>query len=202
MKDNLSQTQSLNLTKMAAMCDDDDSSRDEVGSHPSLVAVRGYRVKEVSAPLFEAIFLRTLQETDFVRITQEEIQSKVDYVCDLAYVNMEVGWLHQRLTDILEAKQLVKQSSTLKAVKDKNTEFIDEQKRKLKCYNLDMRALEEKISSTEAVLAAAEVEAGRINEKHCVASLLQSVIGGRPGLVRHALPIKIDDNNNYVMVKL
>ncbi|PON99564.1 Phospholipase-like [Trema orientale] len=197
MKDNLSQTHSLNLTKMAAMCDDDDSSRDEVGSHPSLVAVRGYRVKEASAPLLEAIFLkygdiaahcslvsiegrsrfledvcdilRTLQETDFVRITQEEIQSKVDYVCDLAYVNMEVGWLHQRLTDILEAKQLVKQSSTLKAVKDKNTEFIDEQKRKLKCYNLDMRALEEKISSTEAVLAAAEVEAGRINEKHCVA---------------------------------
>lgn len=196
MKDHISQTHSLDLTNMAAMCNDDESSRDEVGSHSSLVTVQGYRVKEASAPFLEAIFLKygdiaancsllsnqwrsrlledvcniltTLQETDFLHINQENIQSKIDCVNDLARVNMQVLWLHQRLTDILEAKQLVKQSSTLKEEKDNNIETINEKERKLKCYELDMLALEEKINATKKELAAEKVEAERINERHRV----------------------------------
>ncbi|XP_062076275.1 uncharacterized protein LOC133781228 [Humulus lupulus] len=190
MKDSVNQTRSVSLTEVAAMCNDDDSSMDEVGSHSSLVTIGGYKIKQASVPLLEAIFqnygdiaanctlvstqgrsrfledvceiVKTLQDPNFLKITQEEIQSKFDYVCDLLNLNIQVWWLQKRLADILEAKQFVKQSSTLKWEKDKQMEMISEKERELKLY-------EEKISMIKEELAAANAKADGINDRYCLA---------------------------------
>lgn len=124
------------------------------------VVVNGYRVKEEAAPVLQKIFLKygdiaknssfssvnisssllelvcdiykKLEETDnFRSINPKELQSMLDEVRDLESANLDVGWLSQRLNDISQAKQLVKDSRKLKEAKTRNPAGMETSKKEL-----------------------------------------------------------------------
>lgn len=124
------------------------------------VVVNGYRVKEEAAPVLQKIFLKygdiaknssfssvnisssllelvcdiykKLEETDnFRSINPKELQSMLDEVRDLESANLDVGWLSQRLNDISQAKQLVKDSRKLKEAKTRNLAVMETSKKEL-----------------------------------------------------------------------
>ena len=200
----LGQTQSLNLTEMAAMCVADDFNKEEVESDPSLVSVQGYKVKENLAKLLETIFVKygdiaaqcslsrmewrsrfledvcrvfqSLEETDFARITPQEIKEKIEILEDIEKLNIQVGWLRKRLSDILEARQLLKQYLTLKESKDRNAELIDASEKELEEFELERVALEtnmsllkKKIDATKFKLVAAKSTTKEIKGTHSIA---------------------------------
>lgn len=163
-----------------------------------------YNVREESKPLLEAIFqtygdigancslsnfaaglyllksvcevVQTLQETDFLQLNVEKITYLIDVVKELQTVNIAVKWLHERLSNILEAKQIVKQSSSMKQDKDKNNEEINETVKQLEEYEKEMvlvdhhlHSLKENINLIKEKLAAAKNDVSRIKEAHSVA---------------------------------
>ncbi|KAK9285949.1 hypothetical protein L1049_025151 [Liquidambar formosana] len=157
-----------------------------------LVTVNGYRVKEEVAPALRSIFLKhgdiaancsfqtmqprssileivcgiilKLQESEFTQITPVELNTMRAIVSDLEGVRLDVRWLCQRLDDIIEAKQLVKHSSTMKKAKGRNKQVIEETEKELKKLEVDMEDLVKKISLTNEKLDAMKAEAVVLNE--------------------------------------
>lgn len=60
------------------------------------------------------LIVHKLQTTRLQHLTPVEIKSMLAIVLDLDFVRLEVGWLHQRLKEILDAMHLVKHTTTLK----------------------------------------------------------------------------------------
>jgi len=126
-------TSSLNLTGMADLSDDNDTSEFDSIRCDGRVSVNEYRVKPQNAELLRAIFFRygdiganctlesvaarsffmdlvceTLQELmaiDFTKITKNKILSLKACLGDVEKEKIEVGWLKTRLDEIFEAKE-------------------------------------------------------------------------------------------------
>ncbi|XWS29209.1 hypothetical protein CRYUN_Cryun24cG0008900 [Craigia yunnanensis] len=114
--------------------------------------------------------IQKLQAVKLEDVTELELQSMLTSVSDLESVKLQISWLHKRLDEIIEAVQLVKNSSTLKEDKRKNLQEIEEMEKELEsCHTekpelqkkslqiQEMKAVTEKlsetISSTEAKLS-------------------------------------------------
>ncbi|XP_034682806.1 uncharacterized protein LOC117912361 isoform X1 [Vitis riparia] len=151
----------------------------------SSVMVGEYRVKEEFAPILRAVLLKhgdiaancslqtmqsrssfleivcaivhKLQTTSLPYLTRVEINCMLAIVVDLELVRIEVGWLHQRLKEILDAMHLVKHFTTLKEEQKKKHYLMEETKKELE-------ALQEKVHLTEDKLAAMKAEAYKFSE--------------------------------------
>lgn len=161
-----------------------ESEVDFPGLYHPLVTVEGYRVNAEMAPtlrlvlskhgdiatnsslqtvqcrssFFECIcgIIQELQALVFTEVTLGELKSMRAVVMDLEHVRLDVGWLGKRLDDIIEAKQLVKQSSSLKEAMNKNKQGIEE-------IEKENEAIAEKLRVNHEKLAAIKAEATPIN---------------------------------------
>ncbi|XP_048230360.1 uncharacterized protein LOC8279125 [Ricinus communis] len=132
------------------MCADEDSGIDEAES-AALVTISGtsYRVKEELAPIISSI----INHHGFIAanhlIKSPEGRSMAFDTC------LDVSWLQRRVEDILEAKKLIKQSSTLKEKRDRIHQVIKEKKIKLK-------ELQQKVNLAQKELEIEQAEAENI----------------------------------------
>ncbi|KAJ8553364.1 hypothetical protein K7X08_024042 [Anisodus acutangulus] len=186
---------SLNLTKMVALLNGYSSSDDEVESTPDHLAVMvdKDRVKREAAPLLEKIFHKygdiarnssftsvtfsssllelvcdtytKLEATDLPSITSTELQSMLAAVRDLESAKIDVGWLHQRLNDISQAKQLSKDYLKLKETKNRNLVVMETNKKELEELKEELAALQEKIRKKEHELDTAYCENEKIMQR-------------------------------------
>ncbi|KAE8675738.1 EG protein [Hibiscus syriacus] len=126
-------------------------------------SVGEYTIKEELAPILKALFMKhgnivsncslksmqcrsslleiacgiihKLQSTTLDDLTEPQLQSMLASVSDLESLNLQVGWLHKRLDEIIEALQLVKPSSTLKEDDRKNlSQTISCNEPELSCF--------------------------------------------------------------------
>ncbi|XP_060206603.1 MATH domain and coiled-coil domain-containing protein At3g29580-like [Lycium barbarum] len=186
---------SLNITRIVALMNDHSSDADEVESRPGQlsVMVNGYSVKEEVAPLLEKIFLKhgdiarnssftsvklsssllelvcdiynKLEATDLPSITSTELQSMLAEIRDLESAKIDVGWLHRRLNDICQAKQLGKDYCKLKEAKTKNLEVMEAKKKELDELKEELAALQGRIREREDELGIAHREDERIMQR-------------------------------------
>uniref|UniRef100_M0ZS02 Phospholipase n=1 Tax=Solanum tuberosum TaxID=4113 RepID=M0ZS02_SOLTU len=182
---------SLNFTRVAALVTDYSSYADKVESKP--VMVDGYRVKEEAAPILQKIFLKygdiamkssfssvtfsssllefvcdiynKLEATDFLSITSTELQSMLAEVKDLESVKVDVGWLHRRLNDISQAKQLVQDSCILNEAKTRNLVAMETNKKELEGLKEELATLQERIHKKEVELGIAHYKNEKIMQR-------------------------------------
>ncbi|KAK6258215.1 ATPase [Theobroma cacao] len=158
-----------------------------VGSNPTTAGE--YTVKAELAPILRAVLLKygdivanslltsmqcrsslleiacgiiqKLQAVKLEDVTELELQSMLTSVSDLESLKLQISWLHKRLDEIVEALQLVKQSSTLKEDMSKNLQEIVELEKELESCDIqkpeqqkkslqiqEMKAVTEKLSET------------------------------------------------------
>eukprot|EP00257_Ricinus_communis_P017723 XP_015576235.1 uncharacterized protein LOC8279125 [Ricinus communis] len=125
------------------MCADEDSGIDEAES-AALVTISGtsYRVKEELAPIISSI----INHHGFIA---------ANHLIKSPEGRSMAFWLQRRVEDILEAKKLIKQSSTLKEKRDRIHQVIKEKKIKLK-------ELQQKVNLAQKELEIEQAEAENI----------------------------------------
>ncbi|KAJ4822988.1 hypothetical protein Tsubulata_000358 [Turnera subulata] len=176
---------SLGLTEIVQMWDDEDSDLGVVES-PAVIMVEGYRVKETLAPILRKVITKygdiarncvmettegrslvmkhicelilALQNKQFFELTDHEINQSLTLIHDFKKAGLEVGWIQKCFEEILQAKQLVKQCSTLKKSKDKNKQLVEDKK-------TELRYFEGVVLLTKKELDAAEMETEKLSEK-------------------------------------
>jgi len=195
---------SLKLTEMVAMAgeDDNDEVDSEIQSRPE-DNVNGYQVKpelmailrkiigkhgdiaknctselvRCRSTLLEVIceIISELEKKDVTNIKETYLNKRIAEVDHIKKLNVEVDWLHARLTEILEVKGVFKQSGTLKEKMDNNKKFIEiaesalqeceAQKKKLKAI-LDQEALwKERLAKRQNDSAKTSQEIGSAKSK-------------------------------------
>lgn len=187
-----SRSASLNLTQMCLLMDEDPADFDEVGSrsNEAFVSVNGYEVKAEMAPILRDIFIsqgdiakdctfcavrsrscllenvcgiyKRMEGANFMLVTPAELNSLLEEVRDLETTKIELGWLHQRLVQIMEAKEGIK---TLKEEKRRTAEAIERRKQELAGEKKQLEALVTKIHKDENVLTVLEAEEEKLHEK-------------------------------------
>ncbi|KAJ7970980.1 Phospholipase-like [Quillaja saponaria] len=117
MAEHMQRSVSFNMTKMVNMRETEASNNEEVnflGVDSTLVTVQGYQMKEASAPMLCAIL-----KANIIHLTPVDVKDMLELVGDLIRnVNIEVEWLLDRLMQMLEVMELLKQSRTLKEAKE------------------------------------------------------------------------------------
>ncbi|XP_015069489.1 uncharacterized protein LOC107014147 [Solanum pennellii] len=179
----------------SALMTDYSSYADKVESKPGnpSIMVDGYRVKEEAAPILQKIFLKygdiatnssfssvtfsssllefvcdiykKLEATDFLSITSTELQSMIAEVKDLESVKVDVGWLHRRLNDISQAKQLVQDSCILNEAKTRYLVVMERNKKELEGLKEELATLQERIHKKEVELGIAHYENEKIMQR-------------------------------------
>jgi ribosomal protein S21 len=66
-----------------------------------------------------------LDNKDVTNIKGKDLKEKISLVNEIKIMEVEVEWLRTRLTEILEARQILKQSGKLKEKFDSNKESIE-----------------------------------------------------------------------------
>ncbi|KDP37451.1 hypothetical protein JCGZ_08292 [Jatropha curcas] len=80
----------------------------------------------------------------YFMLNQEPNQKAIALVDDFRIAGLDVDWLQERLNDMLDAKRLIGQSSTLKERIDKSNQVIKEKKRELQVYEPQLSCFEKK----------------------------------------------------------
>ncbi|XP_050229777.1 uncharacterized protein LOC126678902 [Mercurialis annua] len=175
---------SFGLTEMVAMCGNEDSDMDEVDSSAKVtIPGTSYMVKEELAPIIKKIievrgdiaahhiwktlegrsmalenladFFKQNQTKKFHEFSEVGIQNALNLVYDFSSARLDVGWLQQRLEDILHAKKLTKEASTLKKMRETSVEAIKKKKRELeqleKKMDLAKKELEIELAKGEKI---------------------------------------------------
>ncbi|TKY60190.1 Phospholipase protein [Spatholobus suberectus] len=195
---------SLNLTEMVNMWDNEgDDEVNFFGQSSPRDTVEGYQVKPKFMPIlrrilskhgdifkdsmvttmtFQSIFLEVigdiiseLQDKGLHKITEDELHKMIGLANEMKNMKVNIEWLHLRLEEIFEARQILKQSGMLKEKKDSNKKVIEAVKTELEQYEAEKKALEakfrsllDKICHKEAAcketLARAQDESARISE--------------------------------------
>ncbi|KAJ9172684.1 hypothetical protein P3X46_015897 [Hevea brasiliensis] len=99
--------------------------------------------------------VHTLQATEIKNLQLLELKSMLSSIRDLESVELEVGWLRQKLNKIIQAMLPVEQCDTLQEFKSENIQDIKEMGRKAEACNADTLTLPkdtETIPSTDAKL--------------------------------------------------
>ncbi|XP_061365777.1 uncharacterized protein LOC133309056 [Gastrolobium bilobum] len=178
MAERPSQSFSLNLTDMVKMCDDNEDEVNSVGQSLPMGTVDAYQVKPESIPLLKKIFNKhgdiaknctistmkyrsmlldmicdifsELQDENLGKIKEDDLQDMIALVNEMKNMKVDIGWLHMRLFQILEAKQILSQSSTLKEAKESNRQFIENVESELEENEAEKNAVAEKLRSIHA----------------------------------------------------
>ncbi|RDX63998.1 hypothetical protein CR513_57499, partial [Mucuna pruriens] len=166
---------SLNLTEMVNMWDNEGDEVNSVEQRSSMDTVEGYQVKPkfmailrkilikhgdvfqnslVSTMTFRSIFLEVicdiiseLQDKGLHKIKEDELQNMIGLANEMKNMKVNIEWLHLRLEEILEARQILEQSGMLKEKKDSNKKVIDTVKRELEHCEAEKKTLEAKFRS-------------------------------------------------------
>ncbi|XP_061349465.1 uncharacterized protein LOC133294738 [Gastrolobium bilobum] len=148
MAERPSRSFSLNQTEMVKMCDDNEDEVNSVGQSLPTGTVDAYQVKPESIPLLKKILNKhgdiaknctistmkyrstllemicdifsELQDEDLGKIKEDNLQDMIALVNEMKNMKVDIGWLQMRLFQILEAKHILSQSSTLKEAEKKN----------------------------------------------------------------------------------
>jgi hypothetical protein len=145
---------SLKLTEMVGMVgeEDDDEVGSNIQSWPE-DTINGYHVKPEYMPILRKIIgkhgdiaknciaksvnyrsklleliceiISELDNKDVTNIKGKDLKKKISLVDEIKIMEVEVEWLRTRLTEILEARQILKQSGKLKEKFDSNKESIE-----------------------------------------------------------------------------
>ncbi|AET04506.2 plant phospholipase-like protein [Medicago truncatula] len=86
-----------------------------------------------------------LVKNDVTSIKGNDLKRMIDDVNEINNLKVEVVWLQTRLTGILEARQILKQSRTLKEKKDSIIKFIEIAESELKECEAEKKELSEKL---------------------------------------------------------
>ncbi|XP_021274471.1 AAA-ATPase At3g50940-like [Herrania umbratica] len=140
--------------------------------HGDIVANSSLNSMQCRSSLLEIAcgIIQKLQAVKLEDVTELELQSMLTSVSDLESLKVQISWLHKRLDEIVEALQLVKQSSTLNEDMRRNLQEIVELEKELESCDIqkpeqekkslqiqEMKAVTEKlsetVSSTEAKLS-------------------------------------------------
>ncbi|TKY60191.1 Phospholipase protein [Spatholobus suberectus] len=165
---------SLNLTEMINMWDNEgDDGANFVGQSSRMDAVEGYRVKPEFMPIlrkilskhgdvfknstvttFRSIYMGVicdiiseLQDKGLHKITEDELHYMIALANEMKNMKANIEWLHLRLEEILEARQILKQSDKLKEERDSNKKVIETVKRELEECEAEKKALSAKFRS-------------------------------------------------------
>ena len=156
------------------------------------MTVEGYRVKPNFAPILRDILLKhgdvtancgkksiafrsllvenvcsifqILQATEFILLTPMEIDGLLDLLRDIESSDVEVKWLHQRLDEIQEAKQLLKESPKLKLTKNQSSLANKMIKKEIETHEEEVCKLQEKINSLKAELEMRKADERKLDE--------------------------------------
>ena len=165
---------SLKLTKMAAMSEEeeDDEIDSKRQSRPE-DTVNGYQVQPEFMPTLRKIISKhgdipssclaksvkwrsalleticgIISELDKKKVTNfkgKDLKRMIDDINEINNLKVEVVWLQTRLTEILEARQILKQSRMLKEKKDSISKFIEIAESELKECEAEKNELSEKL---------------------------------------------------------
>jgi len=179
---------SLKLTQLVSMAGaEDDEVDSEMQSQPEDM-VNIYQVKPELMPIlrkiigkhgdiakncvtksvkFRSAFLEMiceiisdLDKKHVANIKGNDLKIKIGEVNDIKNLKVEVEWLHTRLTEILEARQILKQSGTLKDKKDSIRKFIEIAKSELKECEAEKKRVTDKLRElSEKLKAVSDKEA-------------------------------------------
>ncbi|GAU35912.1 hypothetical protein TSUD_69450 [Trifolium subterraneum] len=145
---------SLKLTEMVGMVgEEDDDDVDSNIQSWTKDTVNGYHVKPEFMPILRKIIgkygdiakncaaesvvyrsallemicgiISELDKKDVCNIKGKDLKKKINLVDEIKTMEVEVEWLHTRLTEILEARQILKQSGKMKEKLDSNRESIE-----------------------------------------------------------------------------
>ncbi|KAE9610801.1 putative phospholipase [Lupinus albus] len=111
-----------------------------------------------------------LQEKKFSEIKEDHLQDIVLLLDDMKNKNVDVEWLHQRLVEILQARQVLEQASMLKREKECCRKKVENAEIELKEREKDkeglaalLKAACAEVTDCKEKLAAAMDESARIN---------------------------------------
>ncbi|GAB4847478.1 hypothetical protein Ancab_026536 [Ancistrocladus abbreviatus] len=196
---NLHRTTSINLTEMAEHLDDD--LFDEVDSHNiPLVTVSGYRVKPDLAPTLREIIskygdiaancckqsnilrssllenlceiVQKLKGADIVQLTPIEIDNMLVLLRDIELDQVEVGWLLQRLNEIHEAKQLLKEYRNVKQAQMTTLLLIEKKEKELKVLQDELAIMTDENRNFNLIISITKSKLQKFYSKSLVNDLL------------------------------
>jgi hypothetical protein len=148
-----SAVRSLKLTEMVEMVGIEDDDEEEIQSQPE-DTVKGYQVKEELMPILTKItgkygdiakncvtksvksrsallemiceIISEFEKKDLSKTKDGTLKRNIDIVEGIKKMNVEVEWLHTRLIEVREARELLMQSGMLKEKTDQNKKLIEE----------------------------------------------------------------------------
>ncbi|XP_057422442.1 uncharacterized protein LOC130716252 [Lotus japonicus] len=165
---------SFNLTGIDNMLENEDEV-DSVRQSSSMDTVEGYEVKPNLMPILSKILnkhgdiaencvvltmkyrsklleviceiISELQDKEFGKIKDDNLREMIALVNEIKNLKVDIEWLHQRLVQILEARQILKQSGVLKEKKDSNIKDIETAEKELGEFKEQKKELEAKFRS-------------------------------------------------------
>ncbi|KAI4327657.1 hypothetical protein L6164_020093 [Bauhinia variegata] len=166
---------SLNLTEMVQMWNEEDDEVDSIRLSLSMDVVDGYQVKPEYMPILRKIISKhgdiansctvtrmkyrshllemtcdiiiELQDKNLSKIKEDDLQEMISAVNELKTTKLDIGWLHQRLVEILEVRQMLKESGKLKEKKESIRQTIEIVERELKACEAEKMAIEARYQS-------------------------------------------------------
>ncbi|OIW00366.1 hypothetical protein TanjilG_05716 [Lupinus angustifolius] len=112
-----------------------------------------------------------LQEKKFSETNEDHLQDIVLLLDDMKNKNVDVEWLHQRLVEILQAREVLKQTSMLKEKREFSRQKVENTEKELKEKEIDkdrlailLKAACAEVADCKEKLAAARDESARIDE--------------------------------------
>jgi hypothetical protein len=166
----------LNLTEMVEMVgnEDDDDDDEEIQSRPENT-VKGYHVKEEFMPILTKIIgkygdiakncvtesveyrsallemicgiISEFEKKDLSKTKDAALTRKIALVEGIKRMNVEVEWLHMRLIEVREARELLMQSGMLKEKTDQNKKLIAESESALEKCEARKKEVEEQLKT-------------------------------------------------------
>lgn len=182
------------LTEVVNMCTD--VSSEEVESTSSAVSVLGYKVKKAAIPMLKSILqkhgdiaidctattlagrssflekiceiMQTLQATKFVDLEESNIKDLLDIVEDYEKLKLKVGWLKNRLEEILELKKVIKDYAKLKEATAAKSKSMEKSEKAVQRYDFEIGEQLKRIDEYEAKKLQCLTEIQELEKKMCL----------------------------------
>ncbi|XP_058745130.1 uncharacterized protein LOC131617877 [Vicia villosa] len=177
INDNQTRSYSSKLSEMVAMMGneiDDDEVESDLPSRPGDL-VNGYHVKMEFRPILRRIIdkhgdiaqkcvtgsakhrselleiicgiILDFEKKDVRSIKESSLRNKIALVDGIRNMKVEVEWLHKRLNDVLEAKELLMNSSNLKVKVAKNRKIVKQSELELEECEAQKKELTDKLKA-------------------------------------------------------
>jgi hypothetical protein len=168
-----SSVRSLKLTEMVEMVGTEDDD-EEIQSRPE-DTVKGYQVKEEFMPILTKIIgkygdiakncvtksvksrsallemiceiISEFEKKDLSKTKEGALKSNIALVEGIKKMNVEVEWLHTRLIEVREAREVLMQFATLKEKTDQNKKLIEEYESTFEKCEMRKKELEEQLKA-------------------------------------------------------